>query len=140
MEKSCELHACIPGFLLWWLGSCIIICRHMLLTSIPPIRMLVLSFQQPSRHFSLSDSTATRNHLEISYSCLVGGLGACCLRRICSQLMAIVGLLPPENYNYAIVPGVGPLTTCEYYRLGGTNSTTTKAQLHHLASSIPKFE
>src|SRR5258708_27715305 len=62
-------------------------------------------------HFAFSHRTVTRNHPDISYSCLVGGLGAC-LRRICSQHMEIVGLLPPENYNNAIVPGVGPLTSC----------------------------
>ena len=113
------MHARISGFLLWWLGSCIIIRRHMLLTSIPPIRMLVLSIQQPSHHFSLSHSTVTRNHLEIPYSCLVGGLSAC-LRGICSQLMAIVGLLPLENYKYSIFPGVGPLTSCLDLRILST--------------------
>ena len=81
--------------------------------------MLVLLIQLPSCHFAFPHSTVTRNHLEISYSCLVGGLDAC-LRRICSQIMAIVGLLPPENYNYAIVPGVGPLTSCLKFRILST--------------------
>ncbi len=48
------------------------------------IRMLVLSIQPPSRHFASSRSTVTRDRLEISYSGLVGGLGAC-LGRLCSQ-------------------------------------------------------
>src|SRR5260221_9415625 len=95
-------------------GSCpalsyITTCYVDNLTSILPIRMLALSIQQPSRHFSLSHSTVTRNHLEISYSSLVGGLSAC-LRGICSQLMAIMP--PPENYNNTIFPGVGPLASC----------------------------
>ncbi len=48
------------------------------------IRMLVLSIQLPSRHFASSRSTVTRDRLEISYSGLVGGFGAC-LGRLCSH-------------------------------------------------------
>ncbi len=72
------------------------------------IHMLVLSIQLPLRRFAFSP--VTRNYLEISYSCLVGGSAAPLGRNVFtwSHNGTIIDLLSPEN---VVVPGLGPLTS-----------------------------
>src|SRR5260221_9448689 len=80
----------------------------------------------------------THNHLEISYSRLVGGLPASLGRSVSTWIHngTIVGLLSPEN---AVMLGLGShiLFRREYYRL--ETSQPQRSQLHYFTSTL-RFE